>query len=117
MTQEALALAHTIVDVLEEKKGENIVLLDLVGVCSFTDYFVICTATSVRTLKALAEETRLRVKQRHTKMTFNVEGDPESGWILLDFGDVIAHLFSSTLRDYYQLEDLWREGQILLHMQ
>lgn len=117
MMQEALALAHTIVDALEEKKGENIVLLDLVGVCSFTDYFVICTAGSVRTLKALAEETRLKVKQQHTMNALNIEGDPESGWILLDYGDVILHLFSSTLRDYYKLEELWREGQILLHMQ
>ncbi|UCF60411.1 MAG: ribosome silencing factor [Anaerolineaceae bacterium] len=117
MVDDALTLSHLIVDTLEEKKGEDILLLDLVGVCSFTDYFVICTGKSERTLKSLAEETQLRLKSQHSIMTRSVEGDASSGWILLDYGDVILHLFSPVLRDYYRLEDLWRDGQVLVHMQ
>jgi len=117
MTETALTLSHIIVDTLEEKKGQDILLLDLVGVCSFTDYFVICTGRSERTLRALAEEVRLRLKSRHSITARSVEGKASSGWVLIDYGDVILHLFSKTLRDYYRLDDLWRDGQILLHMQ
>jgi ribosome-associated protein len=117
MNDEALALSHIIVDTLEERKGENILLLDLVGICSFTDYFVICTGRSERTLKSLAHEIQLRLKNKHSMMTRSVEGDASSGWILLDYGDVILHLFSPALREYYRLEDLWRDGQVLVHMQ
>lgn len=117
MTEKALTLSHTIVNTLEEKKGEDILLLDLRGVCSFTDYFVICTGGSERTLRALAEEVRLQLKSQHSTTSRSVEGDASSGWVLIDYGDVILHLFSPALRDYYRLEDLWRDGQILLHMQ
>lgn len=117
MTEKGLDIAHTIVESLEEKKGENILLLDLIGICSFTDYFVVCTAGSVRTLDALAEEARLQVKEKYSNVSIRIEGDAESGWILIDYGDVVLHLFSPALRDYYQLEDLWREGHVLLHMQ
>ncbi len=117
MSADALTLAHTIVDLLEEKKGENILLLDLIGVCSFTDYFIICSCGSERTIKALAEDTRLRIKKRYALRAQNVEGDARSGWVLIDYGNVILHLFSPTLRSYYRLEDLWRDGRVLLHMQ
>ena len=117
MVDEALALSYFIVDTLEEKKGEDILLLDLGGVCTFTDYFVICTGRSERTLKSLAEEIQLRLKTQHSIMARSVEGDASSGWVLIDYGDVILHLFSPALRDYYRLEDLWRDGQVLLHMQ
>ena len=117
MIDDGLTLSHLIVDTLEEKKGEDILLLDLVGICPFTDYFVICTGRSKRTLKSLAEEIQLRLKSQHSIMSRSVEGNAASGWVLLDYGDVILHLFSPALRDYYRLEDLWREGQVLVHMQ
>jgi ribosome-associated protein len=117
MTDEILELAHTIVSTLDGKKGENILLLDLVDVCSFTDYFVLCTGSSERMLAALAEETRLRIKERYSKFPINVEGDAASGWVLVDYGDVILHLFSPDRRDYYRLEELWREGQVIVHLQ
>ena len=117
MAETALEIAHTIVDILDEKKGDDILLLDLVDVCSFTDYFVICTAASKRTLKALAEEARLRVRDLHAKNAFSLEGDAGSGWILIDYGDVILHLFSESLREYFRLEELWQDGQVLLRIQ
>lgn len=117
MTDSGLQIARRIVDTLEEKKGEDILLLDLVGVASFTDYFVICSAGSRRTLKALTAEIRKRIKEVHDRLTQGVEGDPESGWILLDYGEVVVHLFAPDVRSYYNLEELWKEGQVLVHVQ
>lgn len=116
MNEDPLELAHTIVDTLDEKKGEDILLLDLREVCSFTDYFVISTGGSERTLKALSGEIQRKVKRAYGARPFQVEGDAKTGWILIDYGDVILHLFSPMLRAFYRLEDLWREGQVLLHM-
>ncbi len=117
MEIETLALSRLIVDTLEEKKGEDILLLDLEGICSFTDYFVICTGGSKRTLNALSEEVQQRLKTKHAITVRSVEGEASSGWVLMDYGDVIIHLFSPELRDYYRLEDLWRDGQVLVHLQ
>jgi len=117
MSETPLELAHTIVETLDEKKGANILLLDLIGVCSFTDYFVLCTAVSERTLKALAEEVHIQVKKKYSKNEYSLEGDASSGWILIDYGDVILHLFSADLRNYYKLEELWEDGKVLLRIQ
>lgn len=117
MTEEAIRLAHTIVETLEEKKGENILLLDIMGLSSFTDYFVLSTGASQRTLDALAEEVAKRMKDRHGLNARSVEGDSASGWVLIDYGDVILHLFSPKTRAYYRLEDLWGDGQVVLHIQ
>lgn len=111
-----LELAHTIVDALEEKKGENIILLDLQKVAMFTDYFVICTGSSDRMLDALADSAEEKAREKH-KAKGSREGQPESGWVVVDFGPVIVHLFSQDVRDYYKLEELWREGKVLLRLQ
>jgi ribosome-associated protein len=117
MTEEALNIARTIVSNLEEKKGEDILLLDLIDICSFTDYFILCTGTSERSLKVLAEEVNKILKEKHHLRAHGIEGDAESGWVLMDFGDVILHLFSRNMRAYYQLEELWQEGKILIRVQ
>ena len=104
------------VNALEEKKGEEIVLLDLKGVVPFTDYFVICTGTSNRMLNALMEAALDEVREMHTLKT-RVEGEAIDGWMLADYGDVVLHIFSLVQRDYYALEELWAEGKVLLHVQ
>jgi len=111
-----MELARSIVAVLDEKKGENILLLDLRGTCSFTDYFVLCDGVSARTLGALSDDVQRSVKKEYKLKAQGVEGDKESGWILLDYGDAILHLFSPEMREYYRLEDLWNEGKVVLHM-
>lgn len=116
MDKETLDLAHHIVEVLDERKGENILLMDISEVCSFTDYFVITTGASERTLKALSEEVKKRIRENLEVTPLSTEGQPESGWVLIDYGGVIIHLFSKKMRDYYQLEELWQHGQVLLHM-
>lgn len=116
MDERALELAHTIVNTLDERKGDDILLLDISEVASFTDLFVICTGASERTLKALSGEVQRRVKAQHKSKPLQIEGAPSSGWILLDYGEVILHLFSAKLREYYALEELWAEGQVLLRI-
>ncbi len=104
-------------DTLDKKKGENILLLDLIGVCSFTDYFVICSGTSERMLRALSDEVRGALKKKHSLQANSVEGKSGVGWTLIDYGDVVIHIFSPAMREYYALEDLWKEGRVLLYMQ
>lgn len=101
---------------MEEKKGEDIVLLDIQGLAPFADYFVICSGSSNRMLDALADAAVRQVREEY-HFRGRVEGEPNDGWILIDFGDVILHLFSYDRRVYYQLEELWSDGKVLLHLQ
>ncbi len=109
-------LAHKIVDILEEKKGEDILLLDLKGVAEFCDYFVICTGTSDRMLEALSDDLVRSIRKSH-QIKGQAEGNGRDGWVLIDYGDVVVHLFSPDQRDYYALEELWAGGKALVHIQ
>ncbi|OGN75848.1 MAG: ribosome silencing factor [Chloroflexi bacterium GWB2_49_20] len=111
-----LDIAHTIVNSLEEKKGEEILLLDIQKIASFTDYFIICTGTSDRMLDALADSVVMSVNEKH-KIKGKIEGNSQCGWMVVDFGSILVHLFSPDQRDYYKLEDLWHDGRIILHVQ
>ena len=101
---------------LESKKGEDILLLDIHSIASFTDYFVLCTGTSDRMLDALAEATldSMRKQQRRRGVR---EGQARDGWVVVDYGDVVVHLFSPEQRRYYDLEELWKDGKVLLRVQ
>ena len=101
---------------LEEKKGEDILLLDLKDIASFTDYFVLCNGTSDRMLDALAKTVVDSMRQQHKKKG-RVEGVSRDGWLVVDYGDVVLHLFSPDQRAYYQLEELWSDGKVLLRLQ
>jgi ribosome-associated protein len=111
-----LDLAHTIVNALEDKKGEDIILLDLKGIASFTDYFIICTATSNRMLNALADGVVEKTRAEHRNKG-HIEGTPETGWMIIDYGSIVVHLFDPDLRRYYRLEELWDKGKVLLRLQ
>ena len=90
--------------------------MDLQKVASFTDYFVICNGTSDRMLDALAKTVVDDMRAQHKKRG-RLEGEARDGWLVVDYGDVVVHLFSPDQRDYYQLEELWDEGKILLRLQ
>ena len=117
MIENTLDLAHTVMETLDEKKGEDILLLDLVGVCSFTDYFILCSGTSERMVRALSDEVQDSLKKKHSIMAKRIEGKSGVGWTLIDYGNLVVHVFSPAMREYYDLEDLWKEGKVLLHMQ
>ena len=110
-----LKIAHDLINSLEEKKAENIVLLDLKDIAIFTDYFIICSGTSNRMLNSLVRSVRETAKKK-----FNIigkkEGEPRDGWIALDYGNVVVHIFAPKNRNYYQLEKLWEKGRLLLKL-
>jgi ribosome-associated protein len=90
--------------------------MDLKGIVSFTDYFVICSGTSDRMINALADAAIEDINTRHKKKG-RKQGNARDGWVIVDFGDVVVHLFSPDQRGFYDLEELWREGKILLRLQ
>ncbi len=116
-TLESIELARFIVDSVEDKKAENIVLLDLRPDAIIADYFVICTGNSDRQLRALADGVRAQVKEKYAKLPASIEGTPESGWMLMDYGDTVVHLFQEDKRRYYDLEGMWRSAHVLLQIQ
>ncbi len=89
--------------------------MDLRGVCDFTDFFILATGTSDRMLSSLAENIEEKGKAEGLGTPF-IEGLPFSGWMVMDYGPVVVHLFSPEKRDYYQLEELWKAGKILLRL-
>jgi ribosome-associated protein len=98
---------------LEEKKGEDIVLLDIQKINAFTDYFIFCSGTSERMLRSLMHAVLDEVKTKH-QLSGNVEGGADCGWIAIDLIDIVIHLFSTSQREFYQLEELWNNGRIIL---
>lgn len=112
----ALELAHTIVESLETRKGEDILLLDIKDVASFTDYFVLCTGTSDRMLDALADSTMEAVREQHRKRG-RKQGEAREGWVVVDYGDVVVHLFSPDQREHYGLEEFWQDGKVVIKLQ
>ena len=111
-----MEIAKTIANALEEKKGENITILDIEEIAIFAEYFVICSGTSERMIQSLLDSAIDVVKKKHM-INARTEGTSHDGWMLADFGDVILHVFSPAQRDYYRLEELWIEGTVLLHLQ
>lgn len=103
---------------MEERKGEDIVLLDLRPDTVIADFFVLCTGNSDRQIRALGDYVDDEVKEKFGKSPFAREGAPNSGWILLDYGDVVVHIFAEEQREYYDLQGLWRGvGQVLVSIQ
>jgi len=112
-----LELAHDIVDAVEAKKAENIVLLDLRPDAIIADYFVICTGNSDRQIKALADGVREAIKEKYSRLPASVEGEASSGWVLMDYGDVLVHIFGEEERVFYDLEGFWKQANVLLSIQ
>lgn len=94
---------------LEDKKARDIVALDLRNLASFTDYFIICSGTSRRQVQALAQHLEEKLADLGLK-PLGVEGAQEGLWILLDYNDVIIHIFHQPWREFYDLEGLWLEA-------
>ena len=108
-----LAMAHRVVDLASDKKASDIVLLDVRGQTTMTDYFVICSGASDRQLNAIADGIIVGLKDDDVR-PLSREGDAGSHWLLVDFGGVIVHVMSKPEREFYQLEKLWSEASLLV---
>lgn len=117
---DSIDLARLIVNLIADRKGENVILMDLRHVSVMADYFVIGSANSDRQINAITDFIREEVKKQGPQgqlLPLRTEGRGESGWVLIDYGDVIVHIFSPQTRRYYDLEGLWREAGVLLRIQ
>jgi ribosome-associated protein len=108
-TIDATSIARQAVEIVEDKQASDIVMLDLRKLNAFADYFVICSADSERQLRALTEAVDEGVKNT-SGLHARIEGTVNNGWVLMDYGDVVIHLFSKAQREYYRLERLWSQA-------
>lgn len=114
---ESVDLARKVVNMIADKKGSDIVLLDIRQVSLLADYFVICSGASERQVRAIVDEILEKVKKEAGIVPLNVEGGGSSGWLLVDYGSVIVHIFAPSLREYYSLEKLWSEATMVVRVQ
>lgn len=105
---DAIDLAVALVDAADDKKATDPLLLEVADVLAVVDIFLLATAASDRQLRAVAEAIEERGRE-HGRRPQQREGRPDSGWMLLDFGDVVVHLFSDEQREFYELERLWAD--------
>ncbi|MCD6520517.1 MAG: ribosome silencing factor [Anaerolineae bacterium] len=113
---EPIETARFAVDVIASKMGADILLLDISDLTIIADYFVIATGESERQIKAITEELVHQLKEKHALLPLSVEGTPMSGWVLLDYGSVVIHIFSERQRNRYQLEELWQKARTVVRM-
>ncbi len=103
------------VDVIAGKKASNILMLDMQKVTLLADYYILCDGTSNRQIDAISDGLLETLKKDGSQPAI-VEGNAESGWMLIDFGSVIVYIFSPEKRAYYQLEELWNEAPTVVRM-
>ena len=115
-TQQPIEYAHEIVEIASDKQAYETVLLDVHEACDFTDYFVIATVESSRQMRSLQEDIEQAMKLKGIP-AHHVEGTRDSGWVLLDFGDMIVHLMGPEEREFYALEQVWPKAAELLRLQ
>jgi ribosome-associated protein len=97
-------------DAALDKKAQDVVVIDLDNICSFTDNFIICTGTSSRHNQTIAEGIDERLRKQGVR-PLHIEGHKEGEWILLDYIDFVVHIFTAKAREFYDLERLWRAGK------
>ncbi|RIK24033.1 MAG: ribosome silencing factor [Anaerolineae bacterium] len=114
---EGLEFTRLLVDALQDKKGIDILVLDIHSQAVFADFFVICSGDSEPQLRALMQGVLQQAKKEGDRLPKGVEGTPADGWILVDFGEVVVHLFAAEKRAYYDLESLWHKGRVVVRMQ
>ena len=109
---EYLDFAKKIADILNEKKAKDIKIMEVGKVSGICDFFVFCNGTSTTHVKALADEIDVKLKEEGI-MPHHLEGYRHANWILLDYSSVVVHIFLEEMRDYYKLERLWADAEIM----
>ena len=101
-----------IADAMAEKKGKNIVSLDLKSIgTAISDYFIVCNADSTTNVVAIADNIEDRVIEKCGRKVLRSEGKENAFWDILDYGDIVVHVFQTPMRDFYRLEDLWADAE------
>lgn len=108
--EESLAKAFLAVQASANKKAETIKILDLRNLSTFTDYFMICSGQSDRQVQAIADSIVIELKEEGFS-PISVEGYSEGRWVVVDYGDLVIHVFHDALRDYYNMEELWYDAK------
>jgi ribosome-associated protein len=109
-------IAHRIVDVASDRKATDVHLMDIHDLTTFADYFVIMSGTSTVQIRALVRNID-EALDREGLHPINIEGNADDGWMLLDYGAIVVHVFSPDQREYYGLERLWREATTVVRIQ
>jgi ribosome-associated protein len=102
-----LQQARRIAALVQDKLARDVVILDMRPVCTYTDYFVVCTGGNARQTAAIWDEVHGRMKRENGLLPRSVEGATQGSWIIADYLDVVLHVFTPEAREYYRLEDLW----------
>ena len=103
---------ESIINLIMEKKGEDIVVLDLRDISSISDFFIITTGNSSVHVKAICDEIREKIKKNNRTIPWHVEGYEAQKWILIDYVDIVVHIFDSDTRLYYSIEKLWEDAKL-----
>ena len=109
ITINAIDKARLIAESALDKKAENIVIMDMGAVANITDYFVICSAPSTRRVQTISDAIEEELLKKGLRR-WHREGTKEALWVLIDYGDVIAHIFHNPVREFYNLERLWHDA-------
>jgi ribosome-associated protein len=108
-TDEAVELAVAAADAADDKKATDLSILEVADILALVDVFLLVSTGSDRQLKAVAEGIEERLRDTHDRKVLRREGTAQAGWLLLDYGDLVCHLFSTEQRDFYALERLWAD--------
>ena len=111
MSIQGKELAVACAKAADETKAENIRVWDMRGLSNLTDYMVVCSGTSMPQLRAILRDVAGKVEEEHGVKTAHAEGKADSRWVVLDYIDVMVHVMHQELRDYYGLEDLWKDAK------
>ena len=103
----SLEQARRIAGIAQEKLAEDVVILDMRPVCTYTDFFVVCSGRNPRQTAAIWDEVHTRMKREHRVIPQSTDGTREGTWIVVDYLDVVLHVFTPEAREYYRLEELW----------
>lgn len=101
---------------IADKQGEDILLLDIREISILADYFLIGSAVSKRQTKAIVNSIVDATRETFGVKPWRVEGEPDSGWVLMDYGDVVVHLFAPEARSYYDLEGFWEDARVVVRI-
>ena len=110
------SIARNAIELASDKQAQNIVLLDVKDISSFTDYMIMLSGSSTRLVQSLGNDIAEKIKKDGLHL-HHQEGSSNSGWVLLDFGDIVVNVFSEEQRNFYKLEEVWRTGRELVRIQ